>query len=211
MRNVAETFVRLSWMLDTNDDRTRMGRAYGLTLAGLEEDRQMIAAHMRSAQRTNRATEDWIPKLDAAEKHSRAKLADMAREDGVTIEQHPLSADMFGQYLADEGGYTFFSLLSATGVHASAMRPFMFYGLGKAAAKVDFDFQGMHGVRAYWMSRAVRLHINLARLVAPELGWPNWDFTLGKLQDRLAALALIIHAGRWLPRSVPRIAATAEF
>ena len=144
MRNVAETFVRLSWVLDTNDDRTRMGRAYGLTQAGLDEEQKMVAAHKRSAQRMNRAVEDWIPKLTAAEKHSRAVLADMAREDGVTIEPPPSSADMFGQYLADEGGYTFFSLLSTTGVHASALRPFMFHGLGKGAAEIDFDFQGMH-------------------------------------------------------------------
>jgi hypothetical protein len=39
------------------------------------------------------------------------------------------------------------------------------------------------------MSTAVRLHINLARLVAPELSWPNWDLALGKLRDRLASLA----------------------
>ena len=39
------------------------------------------------------------------------------------------------------------------------------------------------------MSIAVRLHINLARLVAPEVGWPNWDPALGKLRDRLAPLA----------------------
>jgi hypothetical protein len=82
-----------------------------------------------------------------------------------------------------------FSLLSTTGVHAGALRPFMFYGLGKAATTIDFDFQGMHDVRAYWMSIAVRLHISLARLVAPELDWPDWDPALGELRDRLTPLA----------------------
>jgi hypothetical protein len=188
LRNVAETFVRLSWMLDTNDDQIRKGRAYALTQASLDEEHKMVAAHQRSAQRMHRTVEDWVPKLAAAEALSREALSEMARQDRVTIEVPPPPADMFGQYLGDEGGYTFFSLLSATGVHASALRPFLFYGVGGGGRMIDFDFQGMHGARAYWMSIAVRLHINLALLVAPELSWPNSELALGKLLDRITPL-----------------------
>lgn len=189
IRAVAETIVQLSWMLDTDDDLARLGRAYGLTQAGLDDERRMIDAHERSARRMNRTVADWVPKLATAEKRTRAIVADMAQEDGVVIAKLPSSAELFEQYLADEGGYTFFSMLSTAGIHTNPSRPSMFYRVGPIATTIDFDFQGMHAVRAYWMSIAVRLHINLARLVAPELGWPNWDSALGKLREQLVPLA----------------------
>jgi hypothetical protein len=64
----------------------------------------------------------------------------------------------------------------------------MFYRL-PGTSSMDFDFQGMHLVRAYSMSQSVRLHITLSRLVTPELGWPDGLAVLDRLSDRLTPLA----------------------
>jgi hypothetical protein len=55
---------------------------------------------------------------------------------------------------------------------------------------VDYDFQEMHAVRAYWLSRNLGLHIALCRLVAPVLDWPeSWAGVLDDLARRLEPLA----------------------
>src|SRR5450755_2421467 len=96
---------------------------------------------------------------------------------------------LFELYLHDEGGYVLFSLLSKAASHPGASRPFPFYLSLAKGMGVDFDFQGMHGVRAYWLSRSLHLHIALCRLVAPELDWADVLDELHKQLDPLAAEA----------------------
>jgi hypothetical protein len=189
LRNVAESFVQLSWLLDDEDDMQRLGRTYGLIERALDEQRTMLDAMHRSANRMGRTPHPWLALLEAAQQRNRAALADMARENGVTIVPFTRNVDKFEEYLGDEGGYLFFfSLPSNAGVHAGASRAFAFYG-EPSDAKLDFDFQGKHGLRAYWLSVCLRLHIRLCRLVAPELDWPDWATVLDGLQARLDPLA----------------------
>jgi hypothetical protein len=188
IRTVAESYVQLSWLLDTDDDAQRLGRTYGLIELALDHQRETHQAMHRSARRTGRTAHNWLARVEAAEQRNRAALANMASENAVTIEHFVHSADKFEQHLADEGGYLFFSLLSDAGVHAGASRAFTFCG-SPSDAKLDFDFQGKHGLRAYWLSVCLNLHIKLCRLVAPELGWPDWAAVLDGLQARLDPLA----------------------
>jgi hypothetical protein len=68
----------------------------------------------------------------------------------------------------------------------------MFYANPAKGMAVDYDFQGMHAMRAYWLSRSLRMHIALCRLVAPELGWRK----VGRLSSTSWAGAW----NRWRPR-----------
>ena len=188
LRNVAESFVQLSWLLDTDDDRQRLGRTYGLIARALEDRRRTIEVMRKWANRTGRTPHPWMALLEASQQRSCADLDNLVQANKVTIEPLPPNVDLFEQYLADEGGYLFFSQLSNAGVHAGASRAFAFYG-SASEAKLDFDFQGKHGLRAYWLSVCLRLHIKLCRLVAPELGWPDWATVLDELQARLDPLA----------------------
>jgi hypothetical protein len=54
---------------------------------------------------------------------------------------------------------------------------------------MDFDFKGMHVVRAYWIAMSTELHLELCRLVAPVLGWQRWEAALDALSSRLQPLA----------------------
>ena len=66
----------------------------------------------------------------------------------------------------------------------------MFYTNPARGMAVDYDFQGMHAMRAYWLSRSLRLHIALCRLVAAELSWPECcAVVLDGLTGRLEPLA----------------------
>jgi len=54
---------------------------------------------------------------------------------------------------------------------------------------VDFDFKGMHGLRAYWIAVSIELHLQLCRLVVPVLGWQKWEAGLDALDRKLQPLA----------------------
>ena len=103
---------------------------------------------------------------------SRARIGPAAewsgrRRNGVGIEKLPATTDLFELYLPEEGGYPLFSTLFRAASHPGAFRPFMFYANPAKGVAVDYDFQGMHAMRAYWLSRSLLLHIALCRLVAP--------------------------------------------
>jgi hypothetical protein len=190
MRDVAETFARLSWLLDPSDGRTRLSRVYGLMQHAINQESQLVGALESSARRMHRTLDPvWGPYAAATER-KREMLAEIAAEDGVDIEKLPQTADLFELYLHDEGGYALFSLLSKAASHPGASRPFPFYLSPAKGMGVDFDFQGMHGVRAYWLSRSLHLHIALCQLVAPELYWPaDWADVLDELHKQLDPLA----------------------
>lgn len=137
---------------------------------------------MHSAGRSLHRSRAYLVTLRHAETRS---------ADPDALQRQP-TADLFEQYLGDQGGYGLFSLLS-TGGPPGASRSFMFYG-SAPSARVDFDFKGMHGLRAYWLSRSARPHIAWCRLVAPELDWPpDSEHVLGELQKRPLPLASLGH------------------
>jgi hypothetical protein len=190
IRDVAETFARLSWLLEPADDQARLSRAYGLMQHAINQDFQLADAMNRSANRLNRTPDPVWDRYASNTEHKRDRLAARASEDGIGIERLPATTDLFELYLHEEGGYPLFSTLSRAASHPGASRAFMFYANPAKGMAVDYDFQEMHAVRAYWLSRSLRLHIALCRLVAPVLDWPEgWTDVLDDLARRLEPLA----------------------
>jgi hypothetical protein len=130
----------------------------------IDQESQLVATLRRSAARMDRTPDPAWGKYGAATGRKRDRLAAIAVEDRVDIEKLPQTADLFELYLQHEGGYALFSLLSRAASHPGASRPFLFYFT--PARGLDFDFQGMHDRRAYWLSRNLQLHIALCRLVS---------------------------------------------
>jgi hypothetical protein len=190
IRDVAETFARLSWLLEPADDRARLSRAYGLMQHAISQEVSLTDAMKRSANRLNRTPDPVWDRYASNAGRKQDRLAGIATEDGVGIEKLPATTDLFELYLHEEGGYPLFSTLSRAASHPGASRPFMFYANPAKGMAVDYDFQGMHAMRAYWLSRSLRLHIGLCRVVAPELGWPEgWAVVLDDLGRRLEPMA----------------------
>jgi hypothetical protein len=190
IRDVAETFARLSWLLEPADDRARLGRAYGLMEHAISQEVSLTDAMKRSANRLNRTPDPVWDRYASNAGRKQDRLAAIATEDGVGIEKLPATTDLFELYLHEEGGYPLFSTLSRAASHPGASRPFMFYANPAKGMAVDYDFQGMHAMRAYWLSRSLLLHIALCRLVASELSWPEgWAVVLDDLARRLEPLA----------------------
>ena len=128
------------------------------------------------------------PMLGTAAERMSSRLRELADEDGVTIAVKPRRSALLEKYLPESGGYMFYSLLSNAGVHPGAGRAQAFYGRpGKAV--IDFDFKGLHHVRAYWLSVNIRLYLDLCDLVEPVLGWPEWQTLTGQIRARLEPLA----------------------
>ncbi len=187
IRDVAETTARLSWLLEPADDQARLGRAYGLMQHAINQDFQLVDAMKRSANRLHRTLDPIWDMYAATADRNRERLAAIAAEDGVGIEKLPPTTDLFELYLQDEGGYPLFSMLSNAASHPGASRPFLFYASPAKGMAVDFDFQEMHGLRAFWLSRSLQLHIALCWLVAPELNWPtDWTNVLDELAPQAA-------------------------
>jgi hypothetical protein len=116
------------------------------------------------------------------------RLTKVAREDGMAIAARPNRSDLFEKHLTDAGGYMFYSLLSNTGVHAGVGGAHAFYGK-PGSAVADYDFKGLHHVRAYWVSRDIRLYLDLGDLVAPVLSWQEWAGLAEQTRTELRPLA----------------------
>ncbi len=113
----------------------------------------------------------------------------MAQQDQVTIASTPPSASQrAAQFLSGSDGYFLYALTSAGGVHPAAQRAVLFYG-NPSTRIMDFDFKGMHVVRAFWITRSIELHLELCRIVVPVLGWQRWEPALDKLARKLRPLA----------------------
>ena len=197
IRNVAETYAYAKWLLESPDPNVRLGRAYRLTMDAIDQFREQKRMLERIAPESE-LTRQVAPVLGTAAERMSRRLAELAREDGVTIAAKPRRSELLEKHLPDSGGYLFYSLLSNAGVHPGAGRSPAFYGRpGKAV--IDFDFKGLHHVRAYWMSVDIQIYLDLCDLVEPVLGWPEWkafaDLTRARLEP-LAQEARLRYLGR---------------
>jgi hypothetical protein len=172
IRNVAETYVYAKWLLESPDEKVRLGRAYRLTMNAIDSFREQKRMLEKFAPRSE-LTLQMAPMLGTAAERMSRRLTELAQEDGVTIAANPRRSDLLEKHLPDSGGYLFYSLLSNAGVHPGAGRAQAFYGRPGSGA-IDFDFKGLHHVRAYWMSVDIRLYIDLCDLAAPVLAWQEW-------------------------------------
>ena len=78
--------------------------------------------------------------------------------------------------------------VATAGVHPGAQRAVLFYG-NPGTRIMDFDFTGMHAVRAHWIAVSIELHLQLCRLVAPVLGWREWEAAFDAHDSKLRPLA----------------------
>lgn len=186
IRNVAETCAYAKWLLENPDETVRLSRAYRLTMDAIDQLREQ----KRMLEKVASGSELTLlvaPKLGTAAERMTSRLTELAREDGVTIAAKPPRSELLEKYLPDSGGYMFYSLLSNAGVHPGAGRSQAFYGRpGKAV--IDFDFKGLHNIRAYWISVNIRLYLDLCNLVEPVLGSPEWKVLTGQIRTRLEPL-----------------------
>jgi hypothetical protein len=183
IRNIAEALALTRWLLESSDDDVRRARAYGLTLDAVDQYRKMARALGQSPQ-----TRQLAPRLAAAEKQMRRNLTRLAEQDGITIEARPAKLSRLVERYVPEPDRLAYALLSSAGVHPGAARSYLFYGR-PGTGIVDYDFKGMFYQRAYWLTQSVRLHLDLCQLVAPELGWHEWDAIAEKTEGDLRPLA----------------------
>jgi len=183
IRNIAETLALARWLLESSDDDVRRARAYGLTLDAVDQYRKVVRMLERSPE-----TRQLAPRLAAAEKQMRHNLTRLAEQDGITPEARPAKLSrLVGQYVPELGSMAY-ALLFSAGVHPGAARGYLFYGR-PGTGIVDYDFKGMHYQRAYWIAQSIKLHLGLCQVVAPELGWPEWDAIAEKTNGELLPLA----------------------
>ena len=183
IRNIAETLALARWLLESSDGDVRRARAYGLTLEGVGQYHKVVRMLEQSAE-----TRQAAPRLAAAEEQMRRNLARLAEQDGITIQARPAKLSrLVGQYVPELGSLAY-ALLSSAGVHPGAARGYLFYGR-PGTGIVDYDFTGMYYQRAYWIAQSIKLHLGLCQVVAPELGWPEWDAIAEKTKGELLPLA----------------------
>ena len=187
IRTIAETVALTRWLLESSDDDVRRARAYGLTLDAIGQYRKLARALGRSPD-----TRQLAPGLAAAEKQMRRNLTRLAEQDGITIQARPAKLPrLVEQYVPGQGRLAY-ALLSTAGVHPGAARSYLFYGR-PGTGVVDYDVTGMYCQRAYWIAQSIGLHLDLCQLVAPELGWQNWDPIAEKTEGDLRPLAEEAH------------------
>ncbi len=187
VRNMAETVALTRWLLESSDDDVRRARAYGLTLNAIDQYRKLARALEQSPQ-----TRPLAPRLAAAKKQMRRNLTRLAHQDGITIEARPAKLSRLVERYVPEQGRLAYALLSSAGVHPGAAGSYLFYGR-PGTGIVDYGFTGMYSQRAYWIAQSIGLHLDLCQLVAPELGWHEWDAIAGKTEGELRPLAEEAH------------------
>ena len=187
IRNVAETHVYAKWLLESSDEKVRLGRAYRLTMNAIDQFEQLKRTIETVAPQSD-LTRQMAPVLGKAAEHMKRRLIELAREDGVAVAAKPKRSELLEKHLPDSGGYMFYSLLSNAGVHPGAGRAQAFYGR-PGAAIIDFDFKGLHHVRAHWMAVDIRLYLDLCDLAMPVLSWGEWETLAAQTRTQLEPLA----------------------
>jgi len=187
IRNVAETYVYAKWLLESPDEAVRLGRAYRLTMDAIDQLVEQKRVLEKVAPGSD-LTLQVAPMLGTASERMRSRLEGIALEDGVTIDVKPRRSELLARHLSDSGGYMLYSLLSNAGVHPGAGRAQAFYAR-PGRSVIDFDFKGLHHVRAYWVSVSIKLYLDLCDLTEPVLGWPGWSALSEQIRNDLEPLA----------------------
>ena len=184
IRTILETLAETRWLLEGTDDQVRHARAYGLALDGIDQYGRVARMLKESAE-----TREYAEKLAAGAKRVEDELNQLAQQDGITIERKPAKWSVLVECYVPELGRLSYAMLSSAGVHPGAIRSTLFYGR-PGTGKVDYDFKGMHALRAYWIGQAIGLYLELCQLVARVLGWPpEWDEIRAVTQTQLQPLA----------------------
>ena len=147
IRKVAETYVYAKWLLESPDEKVRLGRAYRLTMNAIDQLRGLKRTLEKVAPQSE-LTQQTAPVLGTAAERMSRRLTKLAEDDGVAIAAQPKRSHLLEKHLPDAGGYMFYSLLSNTGAHPGASGAQAFYGK-PGTAIADYDFKGLHHVRAY--------------------------------------------------------------
>jgi len=88
-----------------------------------------------------------------------------------------------------DGGYLLYALLNRAGAHPSPARASQFYA-NPTTRVIDYDFNGLHIVRAYWITQSIQLHSELCQLAAPVLSWNDrWGTLYERTQLEFLPLA----------------------
>lgn len=185
IRNVAETLAWTAWLLEDADADVRRARAYRLTLNAVDSYRSMWKTLEKTAGSSGQAEH-----LARFEKRMRHSLISMASQDGISIPANPGSVSrLMERYLPAHGGYLVYALLNRAGAHPGPARASQFYA-NPATRVIDYDFKGLHIVRAYWITQSIRLHTELCQLAAPVLGWNDrWGILYERTQSEFVPLA----------------------
>jgi hypothetical protein len=88
IRNLAETYAYAKWLLEDADEKIRLGRAYRVTMNGVDQILQRERIMLKVAPESE-LTLLLAPKLGTAGHRMRSRLTEMAAEDGVTIAPKP--------------------------------------------------------------------------------------------------------------------------
>jgi hypothetical protein len=185
IRIATESLAWARWLLEDPDEDIRQARAYRITLNAIDVCFSRVAATIvRVAGQSEEAT--W---LAAAGQRLKDDLNALASQDGVVIPANPgTMSKLVEQYLPEHGGYQLYALLNSAGAHPGAARGFQFYGA--PGTGVDYDFKGKHHVRAYWIVRSTRLHLDMCTLAALVLGWSQeWEALATQTRNYLQLLA----------------------
>lgn len=166
MRVVAECHVRLRWVLEIDDESVRRGRVMALSAASIQRTRRAVR-HAEQNAPSRRMGEGYAHMGNMFDQAA-ADLEDFARRQTIDIPTTPgdLNLRLFNQFY-DEG-YAEFSMLSEMGLHAG---PTPLFYLRPSSGTLDYDFQGMHIERAFWMGRATSVQLHSLLLTAPICGW----------------------------------------
>jgi hypothetical protein len=185
IRNVAETLAWTAWLLEDTDADVRQARSYRLTLNAIDSYRSMWKTLEKTAGASGQA--EHLARID---KRMRDSLISMASQDGINIPDNPGSVSrLMERHLPVHGGYLLYALLNRAGAHPGPARASQIYA-NPVARVIDYDFKGLHIVRAYWITQSIRLHTELCRLAAPVLGWNDrWGNLYERTQQELLLLA----------------------
>jgi hypothetical protein len=139
IRNLVETLALTRWLLEDPDDEVRRGRAYRLTMDGIDQYRDAAATLKRVAPQAPN-TLDIAARLARGTDKMEHNLVALAQQEGVSIATKPGSKSrLIEQYLPGSGGYMFYALLSST---TAVDRDLVALGCGNTG-RPPFDHHGL--------------------------------------------------------------------
>lgn len=194
IRHQAESLGILRWLLEPGEQTERRERAFAITRDSISLF-QRIADGFEAAVHADADLRAAAPRFRRSVSDMQAALAQIAAEDGLRNDVVlPTRRTLFDRYL---GGYLFFRALSVAGSHPGAAQATLFYGV-PGVGVVDFDFKGGDVERAFWLSEAIELELELCKLAAPICGWRDLEV----IQHGEASLRPLAEeaTGRWTER-----------